>query len=42
MQYEPGLSRDALIELATRTYFGNVDAKDMEGALACFHEDALF
>ncbi|GLR46363.1 nuclear transport factor 2 family protein [Sphingomonas astaxanthinifaciens] len=42
MQYEPGLSRDALIELATRTYFGNVDAKNMEGALACFHEEALF
>ncbi len=42
MQYEPGLSRDELIELATRTYFGNVDAKNMEAALDCFHDGALF
>ncbi len=42
MQYEPGLTRDQLIELATRTYFGNVDAKNLEGALACFHDEALF
>jgi ketosteroid isomerase-like protein len=42
MQYEPGLSRDELIELATKTYFGNVDAKNMDGALACFHDEALF
>ncbi|AMO73093.1 nuclear transport factor 2 family protein [Sphingorhabdus sp. M41] len=42
MQYEPGLSRDALIELATRTYFGNVDAKNMQAALDCFHDGALF
>ena len=42
MQYEPGLSRAELIELATRTYFGNVDAKNMEGALACFNDEALF
>lgn len=42
MQYEPGLSREELIELATKTYFGNVDAKDMEATLACFHDEALF
>lgn len=42
MQYEPGLSRDELIELATKSYFGNVDAKNMEGALDCFHDGALF
>lgn len=42
MQYEPGLTRDQLIELATRTYFGNVDAKNLEGALACFNDEALF
>lgn len=42
MQYEPGLSRDQLIQLATRTYFGNVDAKNMEAALDCFHDGALF
>ena len=33
MQYEPGLSRDELIQLATETYFGNVDAKNMEAQL---------
>ena len=42
MQYEPGLSRAELVELATRTYFGNVDAKNMEAALDCFHDGALF
>ncbi|WP_417592221.1 nuclear transport factor 2 family protein [Parasphingorhabdus sp.] len=42
MQYEPGLSRSELIELATQTYFANVDAKNMEAALACFHDEALF
>lgn len=42
MQYEPCLTRDQLIELATKTYFGNVDAKNLEGALACFHDEALF
>lgn len=42
MQYEPTLSRDALIELATRTYFGAVDAKNIEAALGCFHDEALF
>lgn len=42
MQYEPGLSRDELIQLATKTYFGNVDAKNIEAALDCFHDGALF
>lgn len=42
MQYEPGLSRDQLIELATRSYFGNVDAKNMDATLDCFHDEALF
>lgn len=42
MQYEPGLSRMELIEFATKTYFGNVDAKNMDAALACFHDEALF
>jgi len=42
MQYEPGLSRDELTQLATETYFGNVDAKNMEAALDCFHDGALF
>ena len=30
MQYEPGLSRDALIDLALHRYFANVDAKILE------------
>ena len=42
MQYEPGLSRDELIEFATKTYFGNVDAKNMDATLDCFHDEALF
>ena len=42
MQYEPELSRDELIELAMKTYFGNVDAKNMDAALECFHDGALF
>lgn len=42
MQYQPTMSRDALIKLATQQYFANVDAKRMEETLACFHEEALF
>jgi ketosteroid isomerase-like protein len=42
MQYEPTLDRAQLIELATRSYFGSVDAKDMDGALDCFNDEALF
>lgn len=42
MQYEPGLTRAELIELGTKKYFGNVDAKNMAGVLDCFHDEALF
>lgn len=42
MQYEPTLSHAELIELATIRYFGSVDRKDIEAALDCFHEEALF
>ena len=42
MQYEPGLIRDELIDLATQKYFANVDAKNMEATLDCFHDEALF
>ena len=42
MQYEPTLDRAQLIELATRSYFGSVDAKNMDGAMACFNDEALF
>lgn len=34
------LSRDQLVELATRSYFGNVDRKDLEAVLDCFHDTA--
>ena len=42
MQYEPTLTRAELIELGTIRYFGNVDKKDLDAALACFHDEALF
>lgn len=42
MQYEPTLSRDELIEFATQKYFANVDAKNMDATLDCFHDEALF
>jgi ketosteroid isomerase-like protein len=42
MQYEPGLSRAELINLATQEYFASVDAKNMDATLACFHDEALF
>jgi ketosteroid isomerase-like protein len=42
MQYEPTLDRAALIDLAINKYFANVDAKNMEEALACFNDEALF
>lgn len=41
MQYEPHLSRAELIELATISYFGSVDRKDMAATLDCFHDGAL-
>jgi ketosteroid isomerase-like protein len=42
MQYEPTLSREALIDFALNKYFARVDAKDMEAVLDCFHDTALF
>ena len=42
MQYECQLGRDDLIELATQKYFGNVDKKNMDAVMACFHPQALF
>ena len=41
MQYEPGLSRDALIDLALHRYFASVVAKSLEATLDCFHDEAL-
>ena len=42
MQYEPTLDRAGLIDLAINKYFANVDAKNMDAALACFNDEALF
>ena len=42
MQYEPQMSRAELIDFALNQYFARVDAKDIEGALSCFHDTALF
>jgi ketosteroid isomerase-like protein len=42
MQYEPTLDRAGLIDLAINRYFANVDAKNMEAALDCFNDEALF
>lgn len=42
MQYQSNLNRDQLITLATKTYFGNVDKKNLAATLDCFHEEALF
>lgn len=37
-----GHSRQYLIDLAQKRYFGNVDAKNLDAVLACFNEDAVF
>lgn len=42
MQYQPGLTRAELVDLATQRYFANVDAKNMDATLGCFHDEALF
>lgn len=42
MQYEPTLSRDALVDLAVNRYFANVDAKKLDATLDCFNDEALF
>lgn len=41
MQYEPTLSRDELIDIATIKYFGNVDAKSIDAAMECFNDEAM-
>ncbi|MCG8505227.1 MAG: nuclear transport factor 2 family protein [Sphingomonadales bacterium] len=42
MQYQSTLNRAGLIDLATQKYFGNVDAKNLDAVLDCFHDEALF
>lgn len=41
MQYEPGMSREELIEFATMKYFASVDAKNLDAVLDCFNDEAL-
>ena len=42
MQYEVTLNRAELLDLALKRYFANVDAKNMDAVLDCFHDEALF
>ncbi|MBC6428167.1 MAG: nuclear transport factor 2 family protein [Cellvibrionales bacterium] len=42
MQYEPTLSREELVELATQRYFANVDKKNFDAVMDCFNDTALF
>ena len=41
MQYQSSLSRQALIELALEKYFANVDTKNLDAVLDCFHDNAM-
>lgn len=41
MQYVSDLGRGQLVELATKSYFGSVDRKDLDDTLDCFHDEAL-
>lgn len=41
MQYASSLNREQLIQLAIHDYFGNVDAKNMDAVLNCFHDNAM-
>ncbi|MBO9376408.1 nuclear transport factor 2 family protein [Sphingomonas histidinilytica] len=42
MQYESALGREQLVDLAIKRYFANVDAKNLDAAMECFHDEALF
>ena len=41
MQYQSSLQRDELVDLAINQYFGNVDRKELEAVLDCFHDNAM-
>ncbi len=41
MQYQSSLNEQQLIDLAINQYFGNVDKKDLETVLDCFHDNAM-
>ena len=42
MQYQSALNAEELVTLATKSYFGNVDQKNLQATLDCFHDEALF
>ena len=41
MLYQSSLSRDELVDLALNKYFANVDKKDLDAVLDCFHDNAM-
>lgn len=41
MQYQSTLDRDSTIDLALNKYFANVDAKNLDAVLDCFHDNAM-
>ncbi len=41
MQYQSSLDREGLIDLALNKYFANVDKKDLDAVLDCFHDNAM-
>lgn len=41
MQYQSSLDRAGLEQLAIHDYFGNVDKKDLDAVLECFHDNAM-
>ncbi|MEM8564776.1 MAG: nuclear transport factor 2 family protein [Pseudomonadota bacterium] len=41
MQYQCELDRQELIDLAINQYFGNVDKKNLDAVLDCFHDNAM-
>lgn len=41
MQYQSSLDRQGLVDLAINKYFGNVDKKDLDAVMDCFHKNAM-
>jgi len=41
MQYQSSLNREGLVDLAINKYFANVDKKDLDAVLDCFHDNAM-
>ena len=41
MQYQSSLDREGLAELALEQYFANVDAKNLDAVMDCFHDNAM-